>query len=100
MPRLLAAIIAFASFSFVAASASAQECYPYCDYVHDYGPYDYTYIRPQLFAYPVCSRLGNCTPHEVYSYAEYPVGRILGQSWIGPVPARGVITVRPLPRRR
>jgi len=98
MLRLLAAIVACAGCSFVAVSASAQQCYPYCDYVHDYGPYDYTYVRPQLFAYPVCDRLGNCIPYHVYSYAAHPVGRILGQSWIGPRP-RGEIFIRPLRSR-
>jgi hypothetical protein len=96
MLRLLAAIVACVGCSFVAADAVAQECYPHCDYFHDYGPYDYTYVRPQLFAYPVCNRLGNCMPYHVYSYAEHPVGVILGQSWYGP---RGQITIRPLHSR-
>jgi hypothetical protein len=47
-------------------TAAAVECYPHCDYHHQYGPYDLTYIRPGLFAYPVCNARGNCAPWSVY----------------------------------
>jgi hypothetical protein len=51
-----------------AAPAAAVECSPYCDYTHDYGPYDLTWARPGLYAWPVCGPGGNCSPYAVYSY--------------------------------
>jgi hypothetical protein len=73
----------FAAFLLAGAStAGAVECAPYCDFTHDYGPYDLTYKRPGLYAFPRCGPSGDCSPRAVYSY-----------------PRRGVrITVRP--RRR
>ena len=41
-------------------------CAPHCDYVHDYGPYDLSWVAPGLVGYPVCDREGNCAPHLVY----------------------------------
>jgi hypothetical protein len=77
--------LAPAVLSFVllqSATASAFDCSPHCDYVHDYGPIDFTYVRPGLFGYPVCDQYGNCSPHLVYRY--------------GRIPWRGVtITIRP-----
>ena len=68
-------------------AASAASCYPHCDYNHDYGPYDFTYIRPGLYAYPVCGPRGECSPYLVYNrspapglpyptFSPYPKGRI------------------------
>lgn len=48
--------------------ARATDCSPHCDFVHDYGPYDFSYVRPGLAAYPVCDWRGNCAPHLVYYY--------------------------------
>ena len=50
-----------------AGTALAVECYPHCDYVHDYGPYDFTYVRPGLYGYPLCNLRGECLPNLVYS---------------------------------
>jgi hypothetical protein len=45
----------------------AGECFPHCDYVHNYGPYDFTYVRPGLYGYPLCNVRGACLPNLVYS---------------------------------
>ena len=55
-----------------ATAASAASCYPHCDYNHFYGPYDFTYIRPGLYAYPVCGPRGECSPYLVYNRSPYP----------------------------
>ena len=72
-----------------AGGALAAECYPHCDYVHNYGPYDFTYVRPDLFGYPTCNVRGECLPNLYYSTS----GRV----------RRGNIEVRfisrPRPRR-
>lgn len=54
------------------AIASAQDCAPHCDYVHDYGPYDYSWVSPGLVGYPICDRAGNCLPHLVYRKFGHP----------------------------
>jgi hypothetical protein len=71
------------SYFFAVCGAAAVECAPRCDYNHFYGPYDFTYVKPGLYAYPVCDARGQCSPYLVYS---------------GPV-RRGRIEVR-FPRRR
>lgn len=53
-------------------AALAVDCAPHCDFVHDYGPYDFSYIRPGLAGIPVCDRRGNCSPHLVYVYSGRP----------------------------
>ena len=63
------------------ASAFAQSCAPTCDWNHDYGPYDFSWVYPGLVGIPVCDRDGNCSPHLVYRYT-------------GPKP-NVTITVRP-----
>jgi hypothetical protein len=55
--------------------AWAQDCAPHCDYVHDYGPYDFSWVSPGLVGYPVCDRAGSCSPHLVY--------RKFGRPWPG-----------------
>jgi hypothetical protein len=50
-----------------AGTVLAAECFPYCDFTHDYGPYDFTYVRPGLYGYPICGPRGNCLPYVVYS---------------------------------
>ena len=65
-------------------AALAAECFPYCDYNHNYGPYDFTYVKPGLWGYPTCGPRGNCLPRLSYSV----VGRA----------PRGNIEVRTLPR--
>jgi hypothetical protein len=67
MLRVLAAVL-FSLLFFGLSSAWAENCSPHCDYWHDYGPYDFTYIRPGLFGYPVCGPLGDCAPYLVYTY--------------------------------
>jgi hypothetical protein len=72
-----AAIVASAAFLSVAsAGAIAAECTPHCDYIQDYGPYDYTYVRPGLFGYAICDWWGNCSPYRVYAYSGRRTGRI------------------------
>jgi hypothetical protein len=55
-----------------ASGALAAECYPHCDYVHNYGPYDFTYVRPGLYGYPLCNVRGECAPNLVYSTSGRP----------------------------
>jgi hypothetical protein len=69
-----------------AGTALSAECFPHCDYTHDYGPYDFTYIRPGLYGYPICGPRGNCLPNLVYSTSGYA--------------RRGNIEVRFIPRPR
>ena len=57
----------FAFFLLVASPALAVECAPYCDYTHDYGPYDLSWKRPGLYAFPVCAPNGDCAPRAVHT---------------------------------
>jgi hypothetical protein len=68
------------------AAWAAIDCAPHCDYYHDYGPYDFTYVRPGLFGYPVCDWHGNCLPHLAYRYS----GAYWGVPWHGVI-----IRIRP-----
>jgi len=85
--------VAAALFMFAASPAGAIECAPYCDYTHDYGPYDLTWKRPGLYGFPVCAPNGECAPRAVRVYSPvsgWPYWRY-----------RGVrITVRPHVRSR
>jgi hypothetical protein len=45
------------------AAVAEQYCFPHCDYVHYYGPFDLSYIRPGLIGYPECGLQGDCAPH-------------------------------------
>jgi len=56
----------FAVATLAASSAVALDCAPYCDFTHDYGPYDLTWARPGLYAFPVCGPSGNCAPYAVH----------------------------------
>jgi hypothetical protein len=67
--RRLSAAAVVVGVLFGAGAASAAECYPYCDYIHDYGPFDYTWVRPGMFAYPVCDWRGNCAPRYAYVFS-------------------------------
>jgi hypothetical protein len=66
----------------------AEDCAPHCDYWHDYGPYDLSYIKPGMFGHPICDRQGTCSPYLVYTYQ----GRRYGHITIRPA-SRGM---RPL----
>jgi hypothetical protein len=75
MARIFAAAVLGASF--VASSpALADSCGAHCDYWHNYGPYDYSYVSPGLVGYPICDRAGNCAPHLIYTYPGRRTGRI------------------------
>jgi hypothetical protein len=79
---------------FAAQPAAAVDCAPYCDYTHDYGPYDLSWKQPGRYAFPVCAPNGECAPHAVHVYS--PVS-----GWPTYWPYRGVrITVRPRTRHR
>ena len=69
-----AALLAF--FCVGTHTASAAECYPHCDYTHYYGPFDFTYVQPGLYAYPRCGVRGNCSPYMVYSTSGFHRGTI------------------------
>jgi hypothetical protein len=57
-------------------TVSAAECFPYCDYTHYYGPFDFTYTQPGLFGYPLCNGRGNCSVQLAYSTTGFRRGRI------------------------
>ena len=57
---------AWISLGLAPKPADAAECYPRCDYNHYYGPYDFSYVRPGLYAYPICDPRGRCAPHLLY----------------------------------
>ena len=71
---LVIALLAF--FGVGTRAVPAAECYPHCDYTHYYGPFDFTYIQPHLFAYPRCGPSGNCAPQMVYSTSGFHRGTI------------------------
>jgi hypothetical protein len=87
MRRILATAIL--SLLWGAGAALAADCSPRCDFVHDYGPYDFSYIRPGLAGIPACDRQGNCSPHLVYIYS----GRLLPQIRIIVRPTRRAVRV-------
>ena len=66
MPRLFAAAL-FGLALCASSPALAVECAPHCDYTHDYGPYDFTYVRPGLYGYPACNFWGECLPRLAYT---------------------------------
>lgn len=70
-----------------AVAFAYDDCAPHCDYQHDYGPYDYSWVAPGLVGFPICDRQGNCSPYLVY--------RRFGRRWPGIT-----ITVRPTYRAR
>lgn len=86
MPRILAPAV-LCVLVWASGVAFAYDCAPHCDYVHDYGPYDLSWVSPGLVGIPVCDRQGNCSPHLVY--------RQFGHPWPG---IR--ITIRPTNRAR
>jgi hypothetical protein len=75
--RLCAAFVVACASALGAGSVAAAECYPHCDYNHYYGPYDLSYVRPGLYAYPVCGPHGNCAPYLVYGTRAPPSGNII-----------------------
>jgi hypothetical protein len=75
MPKhFVAAILAFLCVG--TCTVSAAECFPHCDYAHYYGPFDFTYVQPGLFGYPLCGPRGNCSPQLAYSTSGVRRGRI------------------------
>ena len=73
MRRILS--VALASILLIAV-ARAEECAPRCDYTHDYGPFDFTYLRPGAYGYAICAWDGDCSPRLVYSDSGWRRGRI------------------------
>ena len=63
-------------FALSLPAAAQVDCAPYCDFTHDYGPYDLTWARPGLYAFPVCGPNGNCAPYAVHTYPRYRGVRI------------------------
>ena len=75
MPKhFVLAILAF--FCAGTGAVSAAECFPYCDYTHYYGPFDFTYIQPGLYGHALCGPRGNCSPQLAYSTSGVRRGRI------------------------
>jgi hypothetical protein len=81
-------LVALLLFVLGSSAMRAAGCSPHCDFSHGYGPYDLTYIRPGLYAYPVCWPRGDCAPYVVYTYARYRK-RILirPRPWRAPLPS-------------
>lgn len=73
---ITAAVLGFCCFGCGSALAQTVGCAPNCAFYHNYGPYDFSYIRPGLTGAPVCDRDGNCLPYMRYYYNGRPVGRI------------------------
>jgi hypothetical protein len=88
MPRfvgtILVGILAVLGGAAPAAAQSHPGCYPYCDYTHYYGPYDYRYIRPGLYCYPLCRLDGSCVPNPA-CVVQAPRGTVTVRSFAGPV---------------
>jgi len=81
---------------FAVSPALAIECAPYCDYTHDYGPYDLSWKRPGRYAFPLCAPNGECAPRAAHVYS--PVS---GWPYWDYWRYRGVrITVRPRARHQ
>jgi hypothetical protein len=70
------ALAFLAAFWLGTRAVSAAECFPHCDYSHYYGPFDFTYVQPGLFGYPLCGPRGNCSALLVYSTSGVRRGRI------------------------
>ena len=68
--------IAVLSFFFFGSEVVLADCSERCDHYHDYGPYDFSYIRPGLLGWPVCDRQGNCSPYLIYTHPGYQRGQI------------------------
>ena len=82
------AIVAAALALFAGGPAAAEVgCAPYCDFTHYYGPHDFTYVRPGLFAYPYCGPSGDCSPYLVSSSRRY-IGRVTVRTFVRPVRPR------------
>ena len=95
MSRFVAAAV-FGLLAGLASSPAAArvDCYPYCDFVHDYGPSDRSWQRPGLTCYPRCDPYGNCAPTPACFVAPPPARRsTFVTEWIGPRRV-GRITVR------
>ena len=67
MPRLIAAAVVAVLALAPGPAAAEVGCAPDCDFTHDYGPYDYTWVRPGLYVYPRCAPNGYCSPYVVRS---------------------------------
>ncbi len=95
MHRLVAAAVIALMAGLAASPAAARvDCSPYCDFIHDYGPYDLSWQRPGLTCYPRCDRYGKCAPTPACFVAPPPAGHSAFVSgWLGPR-AVGRITVR------
>jgi hypothetical protein len=89
-------------------SHAQTSCEPYCDYLHDYGPRDLTYVHPGLFCYPRCFPNGTCAPYGYCTVSGARTGRVTVRSFASPVATTpttatyydpSLATVRPVPRR-
>lgn len=82
MSRLLAAVALLVLGSMPARAE--YDCHPYCDFVHYYGPQDFSYIRPGLYLYPRCGPRGSCSPHLIAAHPRRPIGRVIVRSRSAP----------------
>jgi hypothetical protein len=69
---------------FGTGTALAADCSPHCDYYHDYGPYNFSYVEPGLTGYPVCDRRGDCSPYLVYLHSGHRRGQVTIRQVIRP----------------
>jgi hypothetical protein len=98
MSKLTAAAAAVSLLWLAPGAASAQpDCVPYCDFNHDYGPRDFTWVRPGgygpqqfiqvrpgLFLHPYCDPSGYCSPYLLSSSQRFR-GRVTVRSLSRPV---------------
>ena len=84
MPRCFAAALFGLLLLGPAPARAENDCYPYCDFTHDYGLQDFSYVRPGLFLYPRCGPSGECSPLLISAYPRRPIGRIIVRSRAAP----------------
>jgi hypothetical protein len=100
MSRLFAAAVVLLVGFWPPAASAQSDCVPYCDFNHDYGPRDFTwvqpggygprqsiYVRPGLFLHPTCGPSGYCSPYLLSSVRRSGV-RVTIRRLGRPVPIR------------
>ena len=100
MSRLTAAAIASLLWLAPGPASAQSDCVPYCDFTHDYGPRDFTwvrpggygpwqsiYVRPGLFLHPRCGPSGYCSPYLLSSTQRFR-GRVTVRTVARPVRVR------------
>ena len=87
MWRVIVAAVASLLLLMPGAASAEVDCAPYCDFTHDYGPQDFTYVRPGLFLYLRCGPSGYCSPYLLSSWQRFR-GRVTVRSLARPARVR------------